>query len=79
MARPVSDVKKEARINLAVLPELKSSLEKLAAIDAFSVNALIEKILSAYVDGRKSEITEYDDALKKIRAKRKGGDDVAEN
>lgn len=79
MARPMKENNKTARLNLALLPELKSSLEKLATIDAFSVNALIEKILSAYVDGRKSEITEYDDALKKIRAKRKGGDDVAEN
>ena len=80
MARPVSDVKKDSRINLAVLPELKSSLEKLAAIDDVSVNALIEKVLSAYVDERKNEVSEYDSALKKIREKSQrklnGGDDV---
>lgn len=78
MARPVSDVKKDSRINLAVLPELKSSLEKLAAIDDVSVNSLVEKVLSAYVDNRAEEITEYDSALRKIREKSqrklKGGD-----
>lgn len=78
MARPVQEIKKSARINLAILPELKDSLEKLAAIDSDSVNALIEKILSAYVDNRADEITEYDMALKKIREKakikNKGGD-----
>ena len=80
MARPLSDVKKDSRITLAVLPELKSSLEKLAAIDVVSVNALIEKILSAYVDERKNEVSEYDSALKKIREKSQrklnGGDYV---
>lgn len=80
MARPVSDVKKDSRINLAVLPELKSSLEKLAAIDDTSLNALVEKVLSAYVNERKNEVSEYDSALKKIREKSQkklnGGDDV---
>lgn len=71
MARPVQEIKKSARINLAILPELKNSLEKLAAIDTVSVNALIEKILSAYADNRAEEITEYDSALKKIREKAK--------
>lgn len=69
MARPTKDEKKTARLNLAFVPDLKSSLEKLAAIDELSVNALVEKVLSDYVDGRKAEITEYDAALKKIRGK----------
>ena len=86
MARPLSDVKKDSRINLAVLPDLKNSLEKLANIDDISVNALIGQVLSAYVDGRKNQVAEYDAALKKIRengANEKsaaqvdsGGDDV---
>ena len=86
MARPLSDVKKDSRINLAVLPDLKNSLEKLANIDDISVNALIGQVLSAYVDGRKNQVAEYDAALKKIRengANKKsaaqvdsGGDDV---
>lgn len=71
MARPTQEITKSARINLAVRAELKSSIEKLAAIDSVSVNALIEKILSAYVDNRADEITEYDSALKKIREKAK--------
>ena len=67
MARPVQDVKKDSRINLAVRSELKSSLEKLSAIDTVSVNALIETVLTAYVEKRKNEVSEYDAALKKIR------------
>ena len=75
MARPTKDNNKTARLNLALLPELKSSVEKLSAIDALSSNALVEKVLSAYVAERKSEIDEYDEALKKIRSKRnKEGD-----
>ncbi len=70
MARPTKDEKKSARLNLALVPDLKSSLEKLAAIDELSVNALVEKVLSAYVGERKAEISEFDAALKKIRAKR---------
>ena len=69
MARPTKENNKVARLSLAFLPELKSSLEKLSAIDEISVNSLIGQILSAYVDGRKSEIAEYDAALKKIRNK----------
>ena len=69
MARPLKDNNKTARLSLAILPELKSSIEKLSAIDDVSANSLIEQVLSAYVDGRKSEIAEYDAALKKIRNK----------
>ena len=67
MARPLKDNNKTARLSLAILPELKSSIEKLSAIDDVSANSLIEQVLSAYVDGRKSEIAEYDAALQKIR------------
>ena len=70
MARPTKEQNKTARLNLALLPELKSSLEKLAAIDELSLNALAEKVLSAYAGERKAEISEFDAALKKIRAKR---------
>lgn len=70
MARPTKDENKTARLNLALVPDLKSSLEKLAAIDELSVNALVEKVLSAYVGERQAEISEFDAALKKIRAKR---------
>ena len=86
MARPLKDNNKTARLSLAILPELKSSIEKLSAIDDVSANSLIEQVLSFYVDGRKSEIAEYDAALKKIRNKAankkypaqsdSGGDDV---
>ena len=86
MARPTKENNKVARLSLAFLPELKSSLEKLSAIDEISVNSLIGQILSAYVDGRRSEIAEYDEALQKIRNKSankkspaqsdSGGDDV---
>ena len=69
MARPTKKNNKTARLNLALLPELKSSIEKLSAIDEISSNALIEQVLSAYVAGRKSEVDEYDAALKKIRDK----------
>ena len=69
MARPLKDNNKTARLSLAILPELKSSIEKLSAIDDVSANSLIEQVLSFYVDGRKSEIAEYDAALKKIRNK----------
>lgn len=69
MARPTKEQNKTARLNLALLPELKDSVEKLSHIDDVSVNSLIEKVLSDYVDGRKTEIVEYDAALKKIRGK----------
>ena len=69
MARPTKENNKVARLSLAFLPEFKSSLEKLSAIDEISVNSLIGQILSAYVDGRRSEIAEQDEALQKIRNK----------
>ena len=70
MSRPTKDENKTARLNLALVPDLKNSLSKLAAIDELSVNALVEKVLSAYAKERKVEISEFDAALKKIRSKR---------
>lgn len=69
MARPTKENNKDARLNLALLPELKNSLEKLSAIDELSTNAFIERILTAYVEKRQSEIEEYNLALKAIRDK----------
>ena len=70
MARPTKENNKNARLNLALLPELKHSIEKLSHIDEISVNSLIGQILSAYVDNRKDEVSEYDELLNQIRQKR---------
>lgn len=64
MAR-VSNVKRDARINLAFTPELKKQLEDIANVDEISMNALVEQICESYVKQRAADLAE----LKKFRAR----------
>ena len=72
---------KIARVNLALYPQLKNSLETLTHIDdETSLNAFVEKILTEYVRERNDEIKEYEDFKKKLRDKKSskknvGGDE----
>lgn len=62
---------KNARVNLALYPQLKNSLETLMHIDdETSLNAFVEKILTEYVRERNDEIKEYEDFKKKLRDKK---------
>lgn len=60
-----ADEKRDARINLAFTAELKKQLEDIASVDETSVNALVEKICTAYVERRAADLGE----LKKFRAR----------
>ena len=66
--KPV-DVKRDARINLAFTAELKKKLEDLASVDETSVNALIEKICSAYAATRAADLDALDEFRNRIREK----------
>ena len=57
MARPKSsDVTRSARVNLALLPEMKKKLEDIASVDEISVNALVEQLIAEYVKTRTGDL-----------------------
>ena len=64
---------KIARVNLAVPPALKDSLETLVYLDgAKSFNAFVEKILNEYVSKRSDEIQRMEDFKNQLRDKKSG-------
>ena len=72
-----ADSKRDARVNLAFTPELKKQLEDIAVVDEISVNALVEKICTAYVSCRADDLN----ALANFRAqiRKKNSDDMTVN
>lgn len=59
--------KRDARINIALKPEMKEALEKIASIDAISVNRLVEIVLQRYINDRTHDIQKYDEVVSTIR------------
>ena len=64
-----TDIKRDARINLAFTSELKKQLEDIASVDETSLNALVEKICAAYVKCRAEDLTELESFRARIREK----------
>lgn len=64
-----TDVRRDARINLAFTSELKKQLEDIASVDEISMNALIEKICVAYVQCRADDLSELENFRARIREK----------
>jgi hypothetical protein len=57
MARPKStDITRSARVNLALLPEMKKKLEDIASVDELSVNALVEHLIDEYIETRTGDL-----------------------
>ena len=71
--KPTDGVKRDARINLAFTADLKKKLEDLASVDDLSVNALVEKICTAYVTSRAADLDELKDFRARIRGKNASG------
>ena len=58
--------KREARLNIALKPEMKEALEKMASIDSISVNRLVEIVLQRYINDRIPDIKKYDQRYAKF-------------
>ena len=65
-----TDVRRDARINLAFTSDLKKQLEDIASVDEVSTNALIEKICVAYVATRADDLAELEKFRNRIREKK---------
>ena len=72
-----TDVKRDARINLAFTAELKKKLEDLASVDDVSVNALCEKICTIYVEGRAADIAALNNFRARIHERQPADDEPA--
>lgn len=73
-----SDVRRDARINLAFTSELKGKLEDIASVDEISVNALVERICTDYVKSRADDLSELEAFRARIRNKNSSDADAAE-
>lgn len=68
MARPKSsDVTRSARVNLALLPEMKKQLEDIASVDELSVNALVEQLIAEYIKTRNDDLIALRQFRRQIR------------
>ena len=75
MARQKTD-KQIARLSLAIDADIKTALDKCAALDGVSVNSVAENVLRGYTDSRAEEISEYNRAVEKIRNKKHNSVDL---
>lgn len=70
------DEPRSARINLAVTAELKKQLEDISNLDEISMNALVEKICTAYVQCRANDLIALENFRVRLRQKKIVVDDA---
>lgn len=51
---------KSVRVNLLLKPSTKAGIEKLAALDRSSMNALINDVLETYLQDREADLERYE-------------------